>query len=113
MNIDNNRLLNNIEKMLSEIEIDLADNYYDSDRNVLKRLLEETIANAFFISNRQKTEDNLNILSFEIKNCVKGLYLQRGTEDVNSLSESGRNSSFKSPIDEMRDAIVRNGKRVY
>ena len=53
------------------------------------------------------------MLSFEIKNCVKSLYLQRGTEDVKNLSESGRNSTFKSPVDEMRDAIIRNGKRVY
>lgn len=99
--------------LLFDLIKDLADNYTDTDREVLKMLLEETIANAFFISNRQKTEDNLTMLSFEIKNCVKSLYLQRGTEDVKNLSESGRSSTFKSPIDEMRDSIIRNGKRVY
>lgn len=99
--------------LLDDLIKDLADNYSNTDREVLKGLLEETIANAFLISNRQKTKDNLTMLSFEIKNCVKSLYLQRGTEDVKNLSESGRNSTFKSPIDEMRDAIIRNGKRVY
>lgn len=99
--------------LLDSLIKDLADNYVNTDREVLKGLLEETIANAFFVSNRQKTEDNLTMLSFEIKNCVKSLYLQRGTEDVRNLSESGRNSTFKSPVDEMRDAIIRNGKRVY
>ncbi len=99
--------------LLDDLIKDLADNYSNTDREVLKGLLEETIANAFFISNRQKTKDNLTMLSFEIKNCVKSLYLQRGTEDVKNLSESGRNSTFKSPIEEMRDAIIRNGKRVY
>lgn len=99
--------------LLDSLIKDLADNYINTDGEVLKGLLEETIANAFFISNRQKTEDNLTMLSFEIKNCVKSLYLQRGTEDVKNLSESGRSSTFKSPIDEMRDSIIRNGKRVY
>jgi len=99
--------------LLNSLIRDLADNYINTDREVLKGLLEETIANAFFISNRQRTEDNLTMLSFEIKNCVKSLYLQRGTEDVKNLSESGRSSTFKSPIDEMRDSIIRNGKRVY
>lgn len=99
--------------LLNSLIRDLADNYINTDREVLKGLLEETIANAFFISNRQKTEDNLTMLSFEIKNCVKSLYLQRGTEDVKNLSESGRSSTFKSPIDEMRNSIIRNGKRVY
>lgn len=99
--------------LLFDLIKDLADNYSNTDREVLKMLLEETIANAFFISNRQKTEDNLTMLSFEIRDCVKKLYLQRGAEDVKSLSESGRSSTFKSPIDEMRDAIIRNGKRVF
>ena len=104
MNDLKNKLLNNIIK-------DLADNYDDEDNEVIKELLDGTIANAFFISNREETRENLKILFFEIKNCVKSLYLQRGTEDVNSLSESGKNSSFRSPVDEMRDAIIKNGKR--
>lgn len=98
-------------KLLDNIIKDLAENYYDSDNAVLKELLDETIANAFFISNRQETRDNLKLLSFEISNCVKSLYLQRGTEDVKSLGESGKSASFKTPVAEMRDAIIRNGKR--
>lgn len=98
-------------KLLNNIKNDLADNYYDSDDTVLKELLDETIANAFFISNRKETRDNLKLLLFEIKNCVKSLYLLRGTEDVKSLSESGKSSSYKTPIDEMRDAIIKSGKR--
>lgn len=98
-------------KLLNDIIKDLADNYYDSDNTVLKELLDDTIANAFFISNRQETRDNLKLLSIEIKNCVKSLYLQRGTEDVKSLGESGKSASFKTPISEMHDAIIRNGKR--
>ena len=41
--------------LLDDLIKDLADNYSNTDREVLKGLLEETIANAFFISNRQKT----------------------------------------------------------
>ena len=51
-------------KLLDNIIKDLADNYYDSDNAVLKELLDDTIANAFFISNRQETRDNLKLLSF-------------------------------------------------
>ena len=100
-------------KLLNNIKNDLADNYYDSDDTVLKELLDETIANAFFISNRKETRDNLKLLLFEIKNCVKSLYLLRGTEDVKNLSESGKNASFKTPIEEMRDAIIKSGKRRF
>lgn len=99
------------EKLLKDIVSDLSDNY-DGDEPVLKTLLDDIIANAFFISNRVKTENNLKLLSYEIKKCVKTIYQQRGVEDVKSLTESGRNSVYQDALDNLRKDIVQNGKRV-
>ena len=97
--------------MLQEIKIDLAENFRNDDE-VLENLIEDVTQNALFISNREETPENKNILKYEIKECVKSLYLQRGTEDVLTLSESGRSSSYKDAMETLRHNIIRNGKRV-
>lgn len=97
--------------MLQEIKIDLADNFRD-DEEVLKDIIDDVTNNALFISNREDTPQNRNILKYEIKECVKTIYLQRGTEDVVSLSESGRSSSYKDCMDQLRHNIIRNNKRL-
>lgn len=99
------------EKMLEEIIKDLSDNFAD-DKDVLSILLNEVITNALSISNRKESEKNIKLLAYEIKECVKTAYLQRGVEEVVSLNESGRNSTFKDPIEKMRNNIIKNGKRV-
>ena len=100
------------DKILKEIKNDLSDNYNSSDEDVLKSLLEDAIFNALYFSNRKNTESNIQLLKSEIKEYVKTVYLQRGTEDVKSLSESGKSSTFKNPTEQMRNDIVKNGKRL-
>ena len=97
--------------MLNEIINELGDNYNSSDTSVLETILDEVTANALTISNREETIDNKLLLKQEIKNCVKGIYLQRGAEGLNSLSERGISSSFNDCIEKLRNDIIRNGKR--
>ncbi len=96
--------------MLNEIKNRLADNY-QSDDNVLKGLIDEAQTIALSISNRKNTEENINLLRPYIEEYVIATYLSRGGEGLNSLSDSGKSSSFKSPKDEMRSNIIRDGLR--
>ena len=93
--------------MKEEIIADLGSNYRASDSTVLETIIEDITNQALFISNR-KTSDGLE---FEIKEAVKSLYLLRGTEDVESLSESGRSAKYKEVMKKLREDIVSNGKR--
>ena len=97
--------------MLNEIINELGDNYNTSDASVLESILDEVTANALTISNREETIDNKLLLKQEIKSCVKGIYLQRGAEGLNSLSERGTSSNFNDCMDRLRNDIIRNGKR--
>ena len=98
--------------MLNEIINELGDNYNSNDESVLEAILEEVTANALTISNRKDNAENKLFLKQEIKSCVKGIYLQRGGEGLNSLSERGTSSSFNDCMDKMRNDIIRNGKRL-
>lgn len=95
--------------MVKEIIDDLAENYRN-DENVLRRLIDDVTAEALFISHRDKSQADL--LKFEIKNCVKSIYLQRGSEDSTSKSESGTNTTYVDAIQKMRNDIIKNGKRI-
>ena len=97
--------------MLNEIINELGDNYNSSDESVLSIILDEVTANALTISNRKENTENKLLLKQEIKNCVKGIYLQRGAEGLNSLSERGTSSNFNDCMDRLRNDIIRNGKR--
>ena len=97
--------------MLNEIINELGDNYNSSDMSVLEEILEEVTANALTISNKADTIDNKLLLKTEIKACVKGIYLQRGAEGLNSLSERGISSSFNDCMEKLRNDIIKNGKR--
>ncbi len=98
--------------MLNEIINELGDNYNSSDESVLEAILEEVTANALTISNSEDNARNREFLKQEIKSCVKGIYLQRGAEGLNSLSERGTSSNFNDCMEKLRNDIVRNGKRV-
>lgn len=97
--------------MLNEIINELGDNYNSSDESVLSIILDEVTANALTISNREESTVNKELLKREIKTCVKGIYLQRGAEGLNNLSERGTSSNFNDCIDRLRNDIIRNGKR--
>lgn len=93
--------------MKNEIIADLGSNYRASDETVLDNLISRVTKDALFISNR-KTSENLEN---EIIEAVKSLYLLRGTEDVESLSESGRGAKYKDVMKKLREDIISNGKR--
>ena len=95
--------------MLERIKADLADNFKLGDEAVLQNLIDMVTADALFISNRKV---NNGILDFNIVKCVKELYLQRGAEGSNSLSDGGVSTSFNKPLEEMRKDIVAEGKRL-
>ena len=97
--------------MLNEIINELGDNYNSNDESVLEEILEEVTTNALTISNREETIDNKILLKQEIKTCVKGVYLQRGAEGLNRLSERGTSSNFNDCMDKLRNDIIKNGKR--
>lgn len=97
--------------MINEIINELGDNYNSDDENVLNNILEEVTANALTISNLNDNVKNKLYLKQEIKACVKGIYLQRGAESLNSVSERGISSNFKDSMEKLRNDIIRNGKR--
>ena len=92
--------------MLEEIISDLGDNYNYEDEAVLTSIIERVTAVAQSLSNN--TEETLNPY---IKTCVKAEYLSRGGEGLNSLSESGKSSSFVDNIEKMRNDIIKAGLR--
>jgi hypothetical protein len=93
--------------MKEEIIADLGSNYRASDETILDKLISRVTNDALFISNR-KTSDGLES---EIIEAVKSLYLLRGTEDVESLSESGKSAKYKDVMKKLREDIISNGKR--
>lgn len=93
--------------MKAEIIAELGNNYRASDDTILDKLISRVTNDALFISGR-KTSDGLES---EIIEAVKSLYLLRGTEDVESLSESGKSAKYKDVMAKLRRDIVANGKR--
>lgn len=92
--------------MLEEIIKDLGDNYNYADEEVLLDIIERVTAVAQNLSNNNTEE-----LKPYIKTCVKAEYLSRGGEGLNSLNESGKNSSFADNIEKMRNDIIKAGLR--
>lgn len=92
--------------MLDEIIKDLGDNYNYEDAEILQNIVDRVTAVAQSLSNNQSEE-----LNPYIKTCVKAEYLSRGGEGLNSLSESGKSSSFTDNVDKMRNDIIKAGLR--
>lgn len=97
--------------MLNDIIKDLGENFKNGDEEVIKKYIDRVTSDALSISNRKKTDENIELLKSEITNCVKGLYLQRGAEGSQSLSDGGKSTSFSKPLEDMRINIVKSGKR--
>ena len=103
------------ETILNEIISDLGINFVDTDKNVLSNILNDVIEDALYIANRKHKTDKDNqiaLLKSNIKKAVKAIYLQRGTEDVKSNTESGINNTYDNAIDTMQQDIVKQGKRL-
>ncbi len=95
------------EEMLEKLSMDLGANYKD-DEEVLTDILEEVSSIASDISNRQVNDEKLWPY---IKKATKSIYLSRGAEGIQSISEGGVSSSFEDIIEKMRNDIVKNGVR--
>lgn len=93
--------------MLEEIKKELGAYYSEEDEELLVSILDEVTANAFTLSNNNTVEQ----LKPEIKLCVKSMYLRRGTEHNSSLNANGESTNYIDPIEEMRNNIIKNGKR--
>lgn len=94
--------------MLEEIKRDLGAYYSNDDEEILATILDDVTANALSFSN-----NNVENLRYEIKECVKVMYLRRGTEHNSNLNANGESANFIDPIQEMRNNIVKNGKRYF
>ena len=92
--------------MLEEIIEDLGDNYNDADDDILESIIGKVTTIAQSLSNNNSEE-----LNPYIKECVKAMYLTRGGEGLQSLNESGKNSSFQDSIEKMRNDIIKAGLR--
>lgn len=92
---------------IDKIIADLGANFKETDKEVLKEILEEVDSIAFNISNNK----NKKQLFPYVKRAVKAEYTQRGAEGLLSLSESGVSSQFEDIIDKMRNNIIKNGLR--
>lgn len=100
------------DTILDEIIKDLSDNYNQTDKEILKSILEEIIIDALSISNRKKTDENISHLKSDIKKAVKSIYLQRGKEDVKQDSESGLSNVYNDVVNELSSNIIKKGKRL-
>lgn len=91
---------------IDKIKDDLGANYRE-DEEVLKEILEEVNSIAFDISNNKNKEQ----LFPYVKRAVKAEYIQRGSEGLLSLNQSGVSSQFEDIIDKMRNNLIKNGLR--
>ena len=104
--------------LLSSIAADLGANYR-GDSELLGALLDEVINDALLVSNRidlaktqEGLEEQIEVLSSNIRKAVKSMYLIRGAEDVRSQSASGMNMTYENAIETMGHDIIRTGKRI-
>lgn len=84
---------------------DLGANY-KNDQDVLENIIDEVTSIASDISNRSDEK-----LYPYIKTAVKSIYLTRGGEGLNSISESGKSLGFNDAIEKMRNDIIKAGLR--
>ena len=94
-------------EQIDKIIADLGANYREEDKDVLEEILEEVNSIAFNISNNK----NKDQLFPYVKRAVKSIYLNRGSEGLQSWSESGISSSFEDIIEKLRNDIIKNGLR--
>lgn len=110
-------------ELFQSIIIDLGANFQTEDQTLLGALLDETINDALIVSNRytkahlnddENMGTHLDVLSSDIRKCVKSVYLRRGSEETLSTTVNGisLSSTFENAIDVMTHDIIRSGKRL-
>lgn len=104
-----------ITTIQNEIIAELGDMYDATDSAVLYDILDDVITDALYVSNRQyksNRDDQLTILKSNIKKATKTIYLQRGTEDVTSETQSGISKTYDIAMETMKQDIIRQNKRL-
>ena len=104
-----------ITSIQNEIIAELGEMYNTSDSAVLKAILDDVITDALYVSNRQyksNEDEQLTILKSNIKKATKTIYLQRGTEDVTSETQSGKSKTYDIAMETMKQDIIRQNKRL-
>lgn len=92
--------------LISEIENDLSINYDKSnlkEREVLRKTINRVLLVASDFTNRKVDDKKLEPY---VVDCVKAIYLKRGDEDKDAMSEGGESYTYKNAIKEMKQNLV-------
>lgn len=92
---------------INKIIADLGANYREEDKEVLEEILEEVNSIAFDVSNNKNKEQ----LNPYIKKATKAIYLNRGSEGLQSQNIGSMSYSYEDIIEKLRNDIVKNGLR--
>lgn len=92
--------------LISEIENDLSINYDKSnlkERDVLRKTINRVLLVASDFTNRKVDDPKLEPY---VVDCIKAIYLKRGDEDKDAMSEGGESYTYKNAIKEMKQNLV-------
>lgn len=96
---------NNMD-LISDIENDLSINYDRTnlkERDVLRKTVKRIIIIASDFTNRKVNDPKLESY---VVDCIKAIYLKRGDEDKDAMSEGGESYTYKNAIKEMKQNLV-------
>lgn len=91
-----------MDELVEQLKKDLAENYHESDDEVIKNTVEHYTFIASHASNRS-IEDEM--LKPYIYNSVKEAFLRRGDEGKTSSNEGGLNSSYTDIEEKLRKDV--------
>lgn len=92
--------------LISDIENDLSTNYDKTnlkEREVLRKTINRVLLIASDFTNRKIDDPKLEPY---VVDCIKAIYLKRGDEDKDAMSEGGESYTYKNAIKEMKQNLV-------
>lgn len=92
--------------LISDIENDLSTNYDKTnlkEREVLRKTINRVLLIASDFTNRKIDDPKLGPY---VVDCIKAIYLKRGDEDKDAMSEGGESYTYKNAIKEMKQNLV-------
>lgn len=97
---------NNNSDLFVEIENDLSENYDKTDikeREILRKIVNRVLKIASNFTNRKKDDPKLEPY---VVDCIKAIYIKRGDEDKDAMSEGGESYTYKNAVKEMKKDLV-------
>lgn len=94
--------------MKEEIIAELGANYNESDSGVLDTIILDITTIATDVTRLEATDERLYPY---IKKAVKGVYLSRGAEGLNTRSEGSISASYQDITETLRNDLIRGGLR--